>query len=87
MRLAFSVAIHVKLDVLLVDEVLAVGDAPFRAKCAVKLREMADSGVTMMVVSHSKSQVKELCTRGIILRKGRMVFDGPIDEALDLLDD
>ncbi|WP_396656732.1 ABC transporter ATP-binding protein [Microbacterium sp.] len=87
MRLAFSVAIHVKLDVLLVDEVLAVGDAPFRAKCAVKLREMADSGVTMMVVSHSKSQVKELCTRGIILRKGRIVFDGPIDDALEVLED
>ena len=87
MRLAFSVAIHVKLDVLLVDEVLAVGDAPFRAKCAVKLREMADAGVTMMVVSHSKSQVKELCTRGIILRKGRIVFDGPIDDALDVLED
>ena len=87
MRLAFSVAIHVKLDVLLVDEVLAVGDAPFRAKCAVKLREMADAGVTMMVVSHSKSQVKELCTRGIILRKGRIVFDGPIEQALEMLDD
>ena len=87
MRLAFSVAIHVKLDVLLVDEVLAVGDAPFRAKCAVKLREMADAGVTMMVVSHSKSQVKELCTRGIILRKGRIVFDGPIDDALEVLED
>lgn len=87
MRLAFSVAIHVKLDVLLVDEVLAVGDAPFRAKCAVKLREMADAGITMMVVSHSKSQVKELCTRGIILRKGRVAFDGPIDEALEVLDD
>ncbi|MFT4213959.1 MAG: ABC transporter ATP-binding protein [Microbacterium sp.] len=86
MRLAFSVAIHVKLDVLLVDEVLAVGDAPFRAKCNAKLKELAERGVTMMVVSHSKGQVKELCTRGIIISKGRVVFDGPIEAALQTLD-
>ncbi len=86
MRLAFSVAIHVELDVLLVDEVLAVGDAPFRAKCAEKLKELAHRGVTMMVVSHSKSQVKELCTRGIIIKKGQVVFDGPIDDAIEKLE-
>jgi len=86
MRLAFSVAIHVELDVLLVDEVLAVGDAPFRAKCNAKLKELAQSGVTMMVVSHSKGQVMELCTRGIVINKGRVVFDGPIDEAVERLE-
>jgi ABC-2 type transport system ATP-binding protein len=86
MRLAFSVAIHVELDVLLVDEVLAVGDAPFRAKCAEKLKELSERGVTMMVVSHSKGQVKELCTRGIVIRKGTVIFDGPIDEAVNALD-
>ena len=86
MRLAFSVAIHVELDVLLVDEVLAVGDAPFRAKCADKLKELGERGVTMMVVSHSKGQVKELCTRGIVIRKGRIVFDGPIDDAVEMLE-
>ncbi|WEK13793.1 MAG: ABC transporter ATP-binding protein [Candidatus Microbacterium phytovorans] len=86
MRLAFSVAIHVPLDVLLVDEVLAVGDAPFRAKCNAKLKELAGQGVTMMVVSHSKGQVKQLCSRGIVIRKGRVVFDGPIAEALEALD-
>jgi ABC-2 type transport system ATP-binding protein len=86
MRLAFSVAIHVELDVLLVDEVLAVGDAPFRAKCNAKLKELAAQGVTMMVVSHSKGQVKQLCTRGIVIRKGRVVFDGPIVEALEVLE-
>ncbi len=85
MRLAFSVAIHVELDVLLVDEVLAVGDAPFRAKCAKKLKELSERGVTMMVVSHSKSQVKDLCSRGIVIRKGSVVFDGPIDGALAAL--
>lgn len=86
MRLAFSVAIHVELDVLLVDEVLAVGDAPFRAKCAEKLKELSERGVTMMVVSHSKGQVKELCTRGIVIHKGSVIFDGPIDEALEKLE-
>ena len=86
MRLAFSVAIHVELDVLLVDEVLAVGDAPFRAKCAEKLKELSQRGVTMMVVSHSKGQVKELCTRGIVIKKGAVIFDGPIDEALEVLE-
>jgi len=86
MRLAFSVAIHVPLDVLLVDEVLAVGDAPFRAKCNAKLKELAGQGVTMMVVSHSKGQVKQLCTRGIVIRKGKVVFDGPIAEALEALE-
>src|SRR5690606_22243951 len=86
MRLAFSVAIHVELDVLLVDEVLSVGDAPFRAKCAVKLKELADRGVTMMVVSHSKAQVKDLCNRGIVIKKGSVVFDGAIDDALEVLE-
>ncbi len=82
MRLAFSVAIHVELDVLLVDEVLGVGDAPFRAKCNAKLHELSEKGVTMMVVSHSKGQVKTLCSRGIVIRKGVVVFDGPINDAL-----
>ncbi|WP_029146202.1 ABC transporter ATP-binding protein [Microbacterium luticocti] len=86
MRLAFSVAIHVELDVLLVDEVLSVGDAPFRAKCNAKLKEMAEQGVTMMIVSHSAGQVKELCSRGIVIRKGEVIFDGPIDDALKVLE-
>ncbi|GAA3768314.1 ABC transporter ATP-binding protein [Microbacterium kribbense] len=86
MRLAFSVAIHVELDVLLVDEVLSVGDAPFRAKCNAKLKEMAQEGITMMIVSHSAGQVKELCTRGIVIRKGEVIFDGAIDAALEVLE-
>jgi ABC-2 type transport system ATP-binding protein len=85
MRLAFSVAIHVELDVLLVDEVLGVGDAPFRAKCNAKLREMSEEGITMMIVSHSAGQVRELCSRGIVIRKGKVIFDGHIDDALDVL--
>ncbi len=82
MRLAFSVAIHVDLDILLVDEVLSVGDAPFRAKCEKKIAELTAEGVTMLVVSHSLGMVQKLCTRGIVLHKGKKVFDGPIDEAV-----
>lgn len=86
MRLAFAVAIHVDLDVLLVDEVLSVGDAPFRAKCTQKIKELTAEGVTMLVVSHSSETVLELCERGIVINKGRKIFDGPIDEAVAYLE-
>lgn len=85
MRLAFSVAIHVELDVLLVDEVLSVGDAPFRAKCSAKIKELTAQGVTMLVVSHSAGMVKELCNRGIVIKKGKKIFDGPVGEAIEVL--
>jgi len=87
MRLAFAVAIHVDADVLLVDEVLAVGDAPFRRKCNAKLRELAERGVTMMIVSHNKGIIKQICTRGIVISEHKVVFDGDITTALGLLDD
>ncbi|MEJ6555190.1 ABC transporter ATP-binding protein [Microbacterium esteraromaticum] len=82
MRLAFSVAIHVELDILLVDEVLSVGDAPFRAKCIAKIKELTERGVTMLVVSHSAGMIKDLCERGIVIKKGKKIFDGDIDGAL-----
>jgi ABC-2 type transport system ATP-binding protein len=85
MRLAFSVAIHVNVDILLVDEVLSVGDAPFRAKCAARIRELTASGVTMLVVSHDMNMVQELCSRGIVVAKGKKVFDGPVSEAVDVI--
>ncbi|WP_400993989.1 ABC transporter ATP-binding protein [Agromyces sp. GXQ0307] len=84
-RLAFSVAIHTELDILLVDEVLAVGDAPFREKCTAKIRELVADGKTMFVVSHDLGMVSELCTRGIVIRRGSMIFDGPVDEAVAAL--
>lgn len=84
-RLGFSVAIHTELDVLLVDEVLSVGDAAFQAKCAVRLKELQQQGKTMFIVSHSAGQVKKLCSRGIVLEKGRKVYDGPIDGAIKLV--
>ena len=82
MRLAFSVAIHVELDVLLVDEILSVGDAPFREKCRVKFQELTAQRKTLIVVSHDMAMVRELCTRAIILDKGRIVFDGGIEDAI-----
>ncbi|GGD35191.1 ABC transporter ATP-binding protein [Microbacterium faecale] len=85
MRLAFSVAIHVDLDILLVDEVLSVGDAPFRKKCNEKLRELTEQGVTMLVVSHNMKTVQQLCSRGIVIHEHRVLFDGPIDDAVEVI--
>lgn len=84
-RLAFSVAIHTELDILLVDEVLAVGDAPFREKCMTKIREIVAAGKTLFIVSHDLGMVSGLCTRGIVLRRGEMVFDGSIGDAIATL--
>lgn len=86
MRLAFSVAIHVELDILLVDEVLAVGDAPFRRKCIRKIQELTERGVTMVVVSHSSGMIRKLCRRGLVISKGKLIFDGPVDQALELVE-
>src|SRR5690554_5796652 len=85
LRLAFSVAIHVELDVLLVDEILGVGDAPFREKCRNKIRELVDEGKTMVVVSHNTKTIQDLCDRGIVIKKGRKIFDGPVDDAIQVL--
>lgn len=82
-RLGFAVAVHTELDVLLVDEVLSVGDAAFRAKCNDKMMELREQGKTMFVVSHNINTVKKLCDRGIVLKKGEIVFDGSIEEAAD----
>ena len=81
-RLGFAVAVHTNLDVLLVDEVLSVGDAQFRAKCNEKLNELRGQGKTMFIVSHNAAQVRKLCERGIVLKEGKTIFDGPIEEAL-----
>lgn len=86
MRLAFSVAIHVRLDILLVDEILSVGDAPFREKCKIKFEEMIAKRKTMVVVSHDMEMVQQLCSRGIVIKRGRLRFDGPIAEAVEYLE-
>ncbi len=84
-RLAFAVAIHTELDILLVDEVLAVGDAPFREKCIAKIRELAAARKTLVVVSHDLGMVGDLCDRGIVIRRGELIFDGPVDDAIRTL--
>ena len=76
LRLAFSVAIHTELDVLLVDEILSVGDEPFQRKCLDRIRELHRLGKTLVVVSHDLDMVSDLCDRGILLRDGRVEFEG-----------
>ncbi|WP_460800599.1 ABC transporter ATP-binding protein [Microbacterium sp. GXF6406] len=86
MRLAFSVAIHVELDVLLVDEILSVGDAPFREKCRLKFEELIGQGKTLVVVTHDMEMVRELCVRGVVINKGNLIYDGEIEGAISLVD-
>ena len=76
-RLAFAVAAHLEPDILVVDEVLAVGDAAFQKKCLGKIREVSSAeGRTVLFVSHNLSSVRQLCTRAILLEQGRVAFDG-----------
>lgn len=86
MRLAFSVAIHVHLDVLLVDEILSVGDAPFREKCRLKFAELIEAQKTLVVVSHDMEMVRELCTRGVVINKGEVIYDGAVEGAIALVE-
>jgi len=81
-RLAFAVAAHLEPDILLVDEVLAVGDAEFQAKCLNKMGEAASSGRTVLLVSHNMPAVSNLCQRAVLLDGGRLVADGPADEVI-----
>ena len=76
MRLAFSVAINVDADILLVDEILAVGDAAFQAKCFNKMREIKAAGTTIVIVSHSMSQIEQICDRSIWIHEGLIKEDG-----------
>jgi len=85
LRLAFAVAIHTELDVLLVDEILAVGDEPFQKKCLARIAELQQAGKTLVVVSHDLGMVQRVCERGIVLRKGEVVFDGPSAEAVEFM--
>lgn len=82
LRLAFSVAIHTEVDILLVDEILSVGDEPFQKKCLTKIRQLHDAGKTLVVVSHDLEMVADLCERAILINKGRIVFDGESHEAV-----
>ena len=76
MRLAFSVAINVDADILLIDEILAVGDANFQIKCFNRLRQIKSEGVTIVLVSHSLQQIEQICDRTIWIQDGRIREDG-----------
>ena len=83
-RLAFSVAAHLEPDILLLDEVLSVGDLPFQRKCMEFARSLQQRDATILFVSHNMFSIKTMCERVIYLRKGRIVFDGPTDQAIGL---
>jgi lipopolysaccharide transport system ATP-binding protein len=82
LRLAFAVAAHLSSEVLLVDEVLAVGDAAFQRKCLGKMGEVARQGRTVLFVSHNLAAVRSLCSRGVVLEKGRVAYIGEVERAL-----
>ena len=79
-RLGFAVAVHTEPDLLLVDEVLAVGDHAFQTKCLVKIDELRNLGTTILFVSHDESQVRSLCKRALLIDGGALAADGPVDE-------
>lgn len=82
-RLAFAVAAHLESEILIVDEVLAVGDAEFQKKCLGKMNDVTKGdGRTILFVSHNLSAIRELCTKGLLLDQGKMLFDGKIDDCL-----
>lgn len=79
-RLGFAIATVVEPDVIILDEVLSVGDAKFRKKCEARIQQMFDKGATVLFVSHSLPQVKRICDRAIILEHGQIIADGKVDE-------
>ena len=83
MRLAFAIAINVDADILLIDEILAVGDQHFQEKCVNKMKELRKEGKTMVFVTHSMATVKEFCSRAVWLYNGEVKVDGSPDEVIE----
>lgn len=84
-RLGFAVAIHVDSDIFLADEVLAVGDRPFKEKCIERMQAIRDSGRTLFYVSHSPGSVRKMCDRVLVLENGRLGFDGDVGKGIKYL--
>ena len=82
MRLAFSVAIELDPDILIVDEVLAVGDRAFQEKCLAKVRQFVEAGKTLLAVSHNPAMIRELCRRALWLDHGKLMMDGEIEAVI-----
>lgn len=85
-RLAFAVSINVEPDILIVDEALSVGDTRFQVKCIDKMRELQESGTTILFVTHAIEQIKRFCTRAIWIKNGEVVEDGEASQVVDLYD-
>jgi len=81
-RLGFSIATIVEPDILILDEVLSVGDAKFRKKSEKKIKDMFDKGITVLFVSHNEEQIKNICTKAILLEHGQMTASGTVKEVL-----
>ena len=83
-KLAFAIAVHLNSDIVLMDEVLAVGDVAFQKKCIEKMQEIAnEEGRTILYVSHNMETIKNLCDRCIVLEKGKKIFDGDVDKGIE----
>lgn len=82
-RLGFAIAVNVAPDILLIDEVLAVGDAEFQAKCLQRMQEFKTEGKTVILVTHSLQHALNFCERALVLDHGRLIYDGPITEVRD----
>lgn len=83
-KLAFAVASHLDAEIMIMDEVLAVGDMKFQKKCLGKMGDEAKGGKTVLYVSHNMATIRNLCTRCIVLQKGRVIFDGEVEKAIDI---
>ena len=83
-RLGFSIATIVEPEILILDEVLSVGDAKFRRKCERRIQGMYDKGVTVLFVSHSADQVLRMCNKGILLEKGKLIAKGEVQDVVNL---
>ncbi len=83
MRLGFAININIRPDILVIDEALSVGDAAFKKKCEGKIKELRDTGITVLFVSHSMKSVSETCNRAIYLRDGMIEYDGDIEKAFE----
>jgi ABC-2 type transport system ATP-binding protein len=84
-RLGFAVAVNVDSDIFLADEVLAVGDRPFKKKCMERMQEIRDSGRTLFYVSHAAASVRKMCDRVIVLQDGKIGYDGEVDAGIRFL--
>lgn len=82
-RLGFSICVNINPEILIVDEALSVGDRAFRQKCIRKVQEIMQGDITMLFVTHSTETALEFCKRGVVMKAGRIVFDGDIQAAID----